>query len=522
LNAIAQEATEIMPVTKKIIPLNRVEGDLEIQLEIEDDVVRDARSIGTMYRGIENLMTGRGPMDSLVITPRICGICTTAHLNAAAKALDMAYGAQVPDNAQRLRNVTLLVEQLQNDIRHAVFLFMPDLTHPRYADQPLYAEAMHRYQVLKGETTRQAVEETQKLIEIIAILGGQWPHSSFMVPGGVVSVPTVSDIVHCRHILRNFRKWYERRILGCPLDLWDPIDSWQGLQAWLVQAPHHYNSEVGFFIRYGQDLKLETLGRGHDAFLSFGGPDAPPAIQREPRGEPYRAAEAGIYSADGLAAMDPALIAEDITSSFFKDDAASRHPYEGRTVVDDADPQSTGDGAPPTGQKYSWAKAPRYNGRPAECGPLADMLAAGRPLFVERVRARGGNVLLRQLARLARPAAILPAIDQWLADMTVCKSPFFQDYSKRVTSRGHGLVSAPRGALGHWLTIQDGVVANYQVITPTAWNASPRDAQGVRGPWEEAMVGTVVRDIRHPLEVEHIVRSFDPCLVCTVHAMKIR
>ena len=118
-----------MPVTKKIIPLNRVEGDLEIQLEIEDDVVRDARSVGTMYRGIENLMTGRGPMDSLVITPRICGICTTAHLNAAAKALDMAYNVQVPDNAQRLRNVTLLVEQLQNDIRHAVFLFMPDLTH---------------------------------------------------------------------------------------------------------------------------------------------------------------------------------------------------------------------------------------------------------------------------------------------------------------------------------------------------------------------------------------------------------
>ena len=197
-----------MAKIKKIIPLNRVEGDLEIQLEIEDDMVCNVRSMGTMYRGIENLMSGRGPMDSLVITPRICGICTTAHLSAAAKALDMAYRADVPDNAQRLRNVTLMVEQLQNDIRHAVFLFMPDLTHPRYADQPLYGEAMRRYEVLKGETTRQAVEETQKLIEIIAILGGQWPHSSFMVPGGVVSVPAVGDIIHCRHILRNFRKRY--------------------------------------------------------------------------------------------------------------------------------------------------------------------------------------------------------------------------------------------------------------------------------------------------------------------------
>jgi Ni,Fe-hydrogenase I large subunit len=502
-----------MSVTKKIIPLNRVEGDLEIQLEIEDDVVCDARSVGTMYRGIENLMTGRGPMDSLVITPRICGICTTSHLNAAAKALDMAYGVQVPDNAQRLRNVTLLVEQLQNDIRHAVFLFMPDLTHPRYAGQPLYAEAMRRYQVLKGEATRQAVVETQKLIEIIAILGGQWPHSSFMVPGGVVSVPTVSDIVHCRHILRNFRKWYEQRILGCTLDVWNSIDSWQALKTWLVQAPNHYNGEVGFFIRYGLDLKLESLGRGQDTFLSFGGPDAPPPVQPEPGGEPYRAVEAGFFSSEGLAVLDPALIAEDITSSFFKDDIACRHPYEGRTVTDDADPHE---------RQYTWAKAPRYDGRPAECGPLAEMLAAGRPLFAERVRAWGGNVLLRQLARMVRPAVILPAIDQWLAAMTVCKSAFFEDYAKRVTSRGYGLVSAPRGALGHWLTIQDGVVANYQVITPTAWNASPRDAQGVRGPWEEAMVGTTVQNIRHPLEVEHIVRSFDPCLVCTVHAIKTR
>jgi Ni,Fe-hydrogenase I large subunit len=518
------ESTETMAKTTKIIPLNRVEGDLEIQLEVEDGVVCDARSIGTMYRGIENLMVGRGPMDSLVITPRICGICTTAQLNAAAKALDMAYGVQVPDNAQRLRNVTLLVEQLQNDIRHAVFLFMPDLTRPRYADQPLYAEAVRRYQVLKGETTRQAVEETQKLIEIIAILGGQWPHSSFMVPGGVVSVPSVSDIVHCRHILRNFRKWYERRILGCTLDLWNQIDSWQALQYWLVQAPSHHDGDTGFFIRYALDLKLESLGRGHDTFISYGSPDGPPPIQTEGGAASYRAAQATFLSLEGLEPVDPARITEDITSSFFKDDIASRHPYEGCTVPDEAAFQIRATNSEPraTNPRYTWTKAPRYNGRPAESGPLSDMLAAGRPLFVERVRAWGSNVLLRQLARLARPALILPAIDQWLADMTVCKSPFFQDYAKRITSRGYGLVSAPRGALGHWLTIKDGVVANYQVITPTAWNAGPRDAQGVRGPWEEAMVGTAVQDIRQPLEVEHIVRSFDPCLVCAVHVLKTR
>ena len=501
-----------MAKIKKIIPLNRVEGDLEIQLEVEDDVVRDARSVGTMYRGIENLMSGRGPMDSLVITPRICGICTTAHLSAAAKALDMAYSARVPENAQRLRNVTLMVEQLQNDIRHTMLLFMPDLAQTRYADQPLYAEAVRRYQVLKGQTTRQVVEETQKLIEIIAILGGQWPHSSFMVPGGVVSVPAVSDIIHCRHILRNFRKWYEQRILGCTLDLWNAIGSWKELQAWLVQTPAHHNGDAGFFIRYGLDVGLDKLGRGHDNYISYGGADLPDQAGETTAGRKQQSAPAGFFSSDGVTAIDPQNITEDITCAFFKDDEPARHPYEGRTIPLDNDEQ---------GRKYSWAKAPRYDGRPAETGPLADMLVAGRPLFVEQVKTRGGNVLLRQLARLARPAVILPLIDQWLAEMIECKSPFFQDYAKRITSQGYGLVSAPRGALGHWVKIQNGVVSNYQVITPTAWNASPKDAGGVRGPWEEAMVGTTIRDLRQPLEVEHIVRSFDPCLVCTVHAIKI-
>lgn len=501
-----------MKITNKIIPLNRVEGDLELHLEIEDNVVQDARSVGTMYRGIENLMTGRGPMDSLVITPRICGICTTAHLNGAAKALDMAYGAQVPDNAQRLRNVTLMVEQLQNDIRQAILLFMPDMTHPRYAQQSLHGEAFRRYAVLKGETTLQTVEETKQLLEIIAIFGGQWPHSSFMVPGGVVSVPAASDIIHCRHILRNFRKWYERRILGCTLETFGNISSWSDLKAWLVDEPEHHGSDLGFFLRYGFELGLELLGTAHDTFISCGGPDLPAqtAVVADDGRRQY--SPSGFYSPQGLMGLDPRKISEDISSAFFRDDLAARHPYEGRTVPLDSDNN---------GEKYSWAKAPRYDGLPAETGPLADMVISGHPLFAQQIKEAGANVLIRQLARFIRPAIILPAVDQWLAEMAECKSPFFRAYSKRVTSQGYGLITAPRGFLGHWLTIENDQIANYQVITPTAWNASPKDAKGVRGPWEEALVGTRVEDIDDPLEVEHIIRSFDPCLVCTVHAVKI-
>lgn len=495
-----------------MIPLNRVEGDLELHIAIEDNVVRDARSVGTMYRGIENLMTGRGPMDSLVITPRICGICTTAHLNGAARALDMAYGARVPDNAQRLRNVTLMVEQLQNDIRHAVLLFMPDMTHPRYARQPLHGEAVRRYAVLKGETTLQTVDETKRLLEIIAILGGQWPHSSFMVPGGVVSVPAVSDIIHCRHILRNFRKWYEGRILGCTLETFGRISSWSDLMAWLDDAPAHHGGDLGFFLRYGLELGFERMGRAHDTFISCGGPDLPARTAVAADGGRRQYAPGGFHSSRGFRELDPRKISEDISCAFFKDDATARHPFEGRTVPMDSDAG---------GEKYSWAKAPRYDGLPAETGPLADMVVSGHPLFAGQIKERGANVLMRQLARYIRPAVILPAVDQWLAEMAACKSPFYRDYSKKVTSRGYGLITAPRGFLGHWLTIENGLIANYQVITPTAWNASPKDAGGVRGPWEEALVGTRVADTDDPLEVEHIIRSFDPCLVCTVHAVKI-
>jgi hydrogenase large subunit len=497
---------------KKTIPLNRVEGDLELLLELEHDTVCDVRSVGTMYRGIENLMKGRGPMDSLVITPRICGICTTAHLHAAALALDMAYGTTIPDNARRLRNVTLLVEQLQNDIRHSILLFMPDLIAPSYSSQPLYDEALQRYRVLNGEACRQAVSETKKVLEIIAILGGQWPHSSFMVPGGVVSVPTASDITHCRHILRNFRKWYEQRILGSRVEDFNRIGTWQDLMSWVVESPSHNGSDLGFFLRYGLDLGLDKLGRGHDCFISYGGPDLPESTDVAGLGDSGSLFPPGFYSPDGATALDPELIREDISSSFFQDDKPDRHPFDGRTVPDLS---HEGQG------RYSWAKAPRYDGRPAETGPLADMLLAGKALFVERVEASGASVLLRELARLVRPALLLPAIDQWLEEMSTCDSPFYAGHTKRVTTRGYGLVPAPRGGLGHWVTIKNGTIDNYQVITPTAWNASPKDARGVRGPWEQAILGTRVQDPHHPVEVEQIVRSFDPCLVCTVHTIRM-
>jgi Ni,Fe-hydrogenase I large subunit len=496
----------------RIIPMNRVEGDLELQIEIDqDNVVRQARSVGTMYRGIENLMTGRAPLDSLVITPRICGICTTSHLSAAAEALDMAYSATVPDNARRLRNVTLMVEQVQNDLRHTFLLFMPDCTGVNYSNQPLHDRVVRRYQVLKGETTLQTVQETRKLLEIIAILGGQWPHSSFMVPGGVVSVPSNNDIAQCRHILRQFRRWYEQRVLGCSLERWRAVDSAKALNTWLHEARSHQESDLGLYIRFAVGAGLDRIGGGHGRFISCGGPVLPAQTAVVSPGGDGRFLPAGVYSAAGPEPFDPLKITEDIACSYYTGDAVRCHPYDGRTIPD---PDST------DRRKYSWTKAPRYGGRPAETGPLAELLVAGNPLLVDWLKIRGGSVFARVLARLMRPAVLLPAMEQWLAEMAASDDTYYHDYYKAVSTKGYGLVSAPRGFLGHWVTIRNGEIANYQVITPTAWNGSPQDGDGVRGPWEEAVVGTVVKDSAHPVEVEQIIRSFDPCLVCTVHAIK--
>ena len=200
------------------LPVNRVEGDLEVRLDVEDGKVVDAFSMGIMYRGIEGLMTGRGALDGLVITPRVCGICSTAHLYAAAKALDMICGVEVPPRAERVRDAALKVEELQNDMRHAFLLFSPDFTHTAHEEHPLHAEAVSRYAPLRGSTTVEAVRESGRILEIIAILGGQWPHSSFMVPGGVAPVISPNDIAQCMYLLSGFRHWYEKRVIGCPLE----------------------------------------------------------------------------------------------------------------------------------------------------------------------------------------------------------------------------------------------------------------------------------------------------------------
>ena len=493
--------------------INRVEGDLEIRVELEDGVVSEAWSAGKMYRGFENILVGRAPLDGLVITPRICGICTTAHLYAAAKALDMIFRVKIPDNAKKVRNATLMVEHIQNDIRQTFLLFSSDFTRNHYRSHPLFNEAIRRYETVKGETVFQAIRETKQLIEIIAILGGQWPHSSFMVPGGVVSIPNTGEISQCLYLLRNFRKWYESRVLGCRLERWMAITTRSALFDWLEEKESHRQSDLGFFIRFSEEAGLETLGRGYDNHICFGLFDMPEQTEIKGTNGNTHFIPSGFFRGHEMEAFEQEKISEDICHSWFDDpEKNARHPFFGST-----NPYATGT----EGDKYSWAKAPRYDKLPAETGPLAEMIMSANPLFVD-LTDKGANVFSRQLARIVRPVYLIPVLEAWLKEVSKSKGVFFKDHRKIDTGEGFGLIEAPRGALGHWVKLKKGKITKYQIITPTAWHASPKDSNKMRGPLEQAIIGTAVKDQQDPVEIEHVIRSFDPCLVCTVHAIDVR
>ncbi len=493
------------------VPLSRVEGDLEIRAELDGDHVSNAFSAGVLYRGFEKMMVGRGALDGLVITPRICGICGTAHLTAAVKALEEIAGVKPPPNAVRVRNLALATEHVQSDVRHAFLMFTPDFANPAYRDFPWHEEVVRRYQPFKGDTVKEVINESKRILEIVALLGGQWPHSSFMVPGGVAAKPSREDQSQCRFVFNRFRAWYERAILGCSLDRWADVRTCGDLEAWLDEDASHRQSELGFYIRVARDIGLDGIGRGPGNFISYGQLDLPDDTRVRGMGDSTtHLISPGFVRGTDVQPFSHRHVAEHVAHSRFADYDGGKHPFSGETT-----PQRRDD----DGRKYSWVKAPRYDGIPAETGPLAELLAGQDPLFRDIIDTEGPSAFARELARLVRPTALLPAMGTWLTEMDV-EGTFYQPVPEIPDGEGFGATQAARGALGHWVKVAKGKIEHYQIVTPTAWNGSPRDSDGIRGPWEEALVGTPVKDPDNPVEMGHVIRSFDACLVCAVHAVR--
>lgn len=488
------------------LSLNRVEGDLEIAVVLEDGVVAEARTVGTLYRGFEQIMLGRAPRDSLVITPRVCGICGTAHLYSAVLALEQIWQVPVPPNAVRIRNLCLIAEGIQNDLRQTFLFFAPDFCNPRYRDRAWFAELTERFEPFRGSIYRQTLAQSRKAVEIVAQFGGQWPHSSYMLPGGVTIPPDLRRILACRAVLDDIQHWYEQVIVGAPLDEWLALDSADAYFEWL-ETPAHADSALGLLSRCARSLGLHGMAAGTRHMLSFG-------AWCDPQQASGRLLRGGFYDGDSAtqSPFDQQLVNEHVRHSWFRPYPGGRHPLNGETVPD----------FQPNSDRYTWAKAPRYGDKAVQTGPLAELLIGGDALIRSLHAAEGGNAWLRQFARVRRIAYELAGARRMLEELAAdIGQPHILNPAKsaEIDGEGFGLIMAARGALGHWLKIEDGVIAQYQIVTPTAWNASPRDSNGLPGHWEQSLVGVAVQDPDDPIEIGHIIRSHDPCLVCTVHML---
>ncbi len=498
-------------MAKKIIQksLNRVEGDLELKIEVEGNIITDSWVIGTMYRGFEQILKGRDPMDSLVITPRICGICGTAHLYSAVTALEKILQCKIGINGIRTRNICLMSEEIQSDIRHALLMFTVDFCNSYHKENKHYNEALVAFEPMKGKYYIEAIQNTKKILEIVAMIGGQWPHSSYMVPGGVTFSPNEKIFITALSIIDSFIRWAEESIYGCSLERWLAVKSLADLQAWINEKKSHKTSAVGLFIRMGRSIGLHKLGKGSGNLLSYGN-YFDPLTWHPPFTSNNRYRPAGFYNKEtkSIEPFDEQYILEHSAYSWYADTGKGLHPFKGETI-----PEYNTDS-----KKYSWAKAPRYKDQVTEVGALAELVMSSDPLITDLFQNEGSNAWSRQFARFHRPAVSLlklrEEIKQVLSDFN---ESFYFKPGELVDGDGYGLIHAARGSLGHWLKVRNGKISQYQIITPTAWNASPRDSNGIRGHWEESFIGTELKDPENPMELNHIVRSHDACLVCTVH-----
>ena len=478
-------------------PFNRVEGDLEVALDVRDGRVARAEVNATMYRGFEQILQGKAPHDALVYVPRICGICSVAQSVAAARALADLAGIAMPPNGQHAINLMLAAENLADHLTHFYLFFMPDFTRPVYAGHAWHVEALRCFAPHTGEQTRAATAARQRWLTLLGTLGGKWPHTQSIEPGGSSRAIEPSERIRLLARVRELRAFLERHLFAAPLEQVTAIDSEAALWAWHAQAPA--SGDLRLFLSCVRDLDLQQLGPGPGRYLSFG-------AYAQPGGG--HALAAGLWRADSarLHTLDASAITEDASHAWLADGGAARHPFDGLTQ-----PLIDKPGA------YTWNKAPRLAGEVIETGAIARQLAAGQPLVRDAVARHGGSVYTRVLARLLELAQVMPLMESWLQQLRPGE-PWCVSAPLPEEGAGAGLSEAARGALGHWLTVRGGRIANYQIVAPTSWNFSPRDAAGTPGALERALEGApVLPGEQTPVAVQHIVRSFDPCMVCTVH-----
>jgi len=451
----------------RIDPLTRAHSPTAVEVVVENKKVINARCIGTFFRGFEIILRGRDPRDAPYLTERICGICSSSHGTAACFALEDAAGARPPRNGNLLRNLILGSDILQNQIRHFYLFALPDFVRgPNLG--PFAPSYTKDYRLPKKKNDAmiehyfRAIEISRQASELIALLGGKSPFPHGLLAGGSSVPPTADIIMTFRFKLKSINDFIKSVFIP---DAFTLAETYRDYYQIGVRKPNMMS--FGLFPR-----------NEHDNERHF---------------------PAGAVINGQVQRLNTAVIKEDVTNSWYVGNQPV-HPTGGRT-----EPDREKRGA------YSWSKAPRYGGRPMEGGPLARLWLSGN-------YRRGVSTMDRNIARVVETEKIGQLMEGWLAELQPGE-PVFTPFDMPKEADGVGLTDAPRGQLGHWLRIEKGRIANYEIITPTAWNFSPRDESGHLGPVEEALIGTPVEDENEPIEVGRVVRAFDLCSSCVAHVI---
>lgn len=547
-------------MAKRIIvdPITRIEGHLRIEVEVnENNRITAAWSSATLWRGIEIILKGRDPRDAGLITQRFCGVCTYSHYEAATLAVENAIGVTPPKNARIIRNLIKGSQYLHDKIVHFYHLHGLDWVdivsalsaNPRKAvdmarsitSEPYNCSVTHYEAVQKrlttfvdsgrlgpfahaywGNSSYKLPAEANLIIashyldalavqrvaaQMMAIFGGKNPHPQSLVVGGVTCVMDALDahrLGQYLYRLYEVKKFYETAYLPD-----------------VLLAAEYYKGEGA-----------ANIGAGVKNYIAYGGFPLDDYWNETllPR---------GIVLAGDLKkspAIDEVKITENVTHAWYEGND-TLHPSNGETK-----PNYTGfdgNGYLKCNEKYSWVKAPRYDGNSMEVGPLAHMLvgyAQGnkriKPLVDNALQAANipasalFSTLGRTAARCLEGILVADNIESWINELVVNIKGGDQRTWTRCdipnTAEGRGMTAVPRGALGHWVRIEGKKIANYQAIVPSTWNASPRDEKGQRGPYEESLIGTTLSNIDQPLEIIRTIHSFDPCLACAVHIIDPR
>ncbi|KPA18410.1 iron hydrogenase [Candidatus Magnetomorum sp. HK-1] len=497
-----------------IDPITRIEGHLAIRTEIESNRVAKAYSAGEMFRGFEIILKDRSPLDAQQITQRICGVCPISHGIASILAQDMAYGVTPPENGRLMRNILQAANYIQSHIIHFYHLSAPDfvdikaitkyqgndsgLKHlkewveSQLASKSLYPAApfLPTYDAKYIENTELNLLAIKHYLDALkmrslahkmgALLGGKLPHSPGLIPGGITEKITAKKIASLKSLLQELQNFINT--------------------AYITDVLEVANAFPEYF----------ELGKGYGNFLAYG-------VFSESANRSDTFLPSGLFLDNNLVDFDAEKITEDVKFSYYSS-ASGLKPDKSETVA-----------KPKKDNAYSWIKAPRYDGNVMEVGPLARMIIAYHKKdaavqkIIDQVLTDIGkkpedliSMLGRHAARAIECKLIADHCSGWI-DQLVPDKPVFKDFDIPKNGKGMGLTEAPRGALGHWLEIDNYKISHYQCIVPTTWNCSPRDDNGKPGALEKALEGTPVADPENPIEAVRVVRSFDPCIACAVH-----